>query len=95
MALLNTLITLVIINNDIFFHLRTSHNTKFINSYRGFLYIIALYYVSDILWGVFWNKQFYSPLYVDTEFYFILMAAGIMYLSKYTVDYLEEKMMIG
>ena len=89
-ALIGTLaiIILIITNHDILFK---RHNDHIIRSYRFFLYAVTFYYITDILWGILDYYRYRIPLYVDTEIYFIAMAAGIMALTQYVVTYIEDK----
>ena len=89
-ALIGTLaiIILIITNHDILFK---RHNDHIIRSYKFFLYAVTFYYITDILWGILDYYRYRIPLYVDTEIYFIAMAAGIMALTQYVVTYIEDK----
>ncbi|MBQ7623846.1 MAG: GGDEF domain-containing protein [Clostridia bacterium] len=84
------LIILFISNHDVLFRKRSSL-TKVLTSYRNFLITVAIFYVSDVLWGYFWVKLMRAPLFIDTELFFIAMALGIMFLTRYAADYLEDK----
>ena len=76
----------VLINIDIF--TKKDHIVA-IQSYRFFLISIALFYVTDILWGVFQSYGLATILYIDTFIYFIMMGATIMFWTRFVIRYLE------
>ena len=64
-------------------------NMVAIKSYRLFLISIALFYVSDILWGVFEANKWANALYVDTFIYFILMGSTVLFWTGFVIRFLE------
>ncbi len=84
------LITLFISNHDVLFKKRRGL-PRLSAAYRDFLLAVAFFYVSDILWGIFEDLSLRTPLFIDTEVYFIAMALGILFLTRYAASYLEEK----
>ena len=60
-------------------------------TYRNFLLTVAVYYVLDIVWGVFEHFKMARLLFIDTSFYFMAMAIGVLFWTQYTVTYLEKK----
>lgn len=85
------LILLILTNYDVFLKIKSNHSTKFIGSYRAFLYSVLLFYIVDFFWGLFWNYKMTTPLFVISEAYFVTMALIVPFFAKYTVDYLGEK----
>ena len=83
------LLVLIIINHDIFFHWPKDASAV-LKTYRRFLFGIAIYYITDMLWGVLDSLHLMVLLYIDTEIYFIAMALGILLWTQYVVAYLEE-----
>ena len=63
--------------------------------YRRFLFVVLVYYVTDILWGILESNKLSTGLFIDTTVYFIAMAVGIACWADYTVAYLEEKNSFG
>ena len=83
------LLVLIITNHDIFFHW-PKDASDVLKTYRRFLFGIAAYYITDMLWGFLDSVHLMSLLYIDTEIYFIAMALGIFLWTQYVVVYLEE-----
>ncbi len=84
------LLILVITNYDVLFIRRNAGITRVHKSYRLFLISVILYYVSDILWGAFEALSMIEFLYADTEIYFLAMALGILFWTKYVTAYLQN-----
>ena len=59
--------------------------------YKRFLLTVAVYYVLDVLWGIFEELKLARLLFIDTSLYFVAMAVGVLFWTSYTVTYLEEK----
>ncbi|MBR2706011.1 MAG: EAL domain-containing protein [Mogibacterium sp.] len=88
-GLLALIITLII-NHDV---LRKREGESIIpaqKSYRAFLICTCLYFVSDIIWGIFYDRHLLALTYADTVFYFVIMGLVILYWTRFVVDYLEE-----
>ena len=82
---------LLIVNRDILFNRTISAAKPAWKMYRRFLFTVLVYYVTDIVWGIFEELKLDRLLFADTTVYFIAMAAGVLYWTMYTVTYLEEK----
>lgn len=76
----------VLTNFDVFFKKDTM---PAIIPFRLFLSSIAIFYVTDILWGVFESNKLSLPLYIDTFIYFVMMGATIFFWTGFVVRYLE------
>ena len=85
------LIILLITNHDILFKKRSHLHTPASKAYRNFLLSVSLFLITDILWGVFDSLKLKMAMYIDTEFFFITMALGVLLLGQYTSVYLETK----
>ena len=85
------LLILLIENQDILLSRNESFSVPAWKVYREFLFVIIAYYLTDIAWGVLESYKLSVLLFADTTVYFIAMAAGVMYWTKYTVTYLEEE----
>ena len=66
---------LFIVNNDILFGRRASFDKPAWKMYRKFLFVVLLYYITDILWGLFESRKLAAPLFADTTLYYIATAA--------------------
>ena len=64
-------------------------NVVAIKQFRLFLISIALFYTTDLLWGIFDESKLRIPLYVDTVIYFIMMGATIFFWTGFVIRYLE------
>ncbi|SHK28093.1 diguanylate cyclase (GGDEF) domain-containing protein [Selenomonas ruminantium] len=85
------LLVLLITNHDVFFTRREMENDRAQRHYRYFLYAVILYYVTDLLWGWLYEISNLDWIYLDTEVYFIVMAAGVLLWLYYVVIYLGIK----
>ena len=79
-----------VINIDIF-RKKPTVNLPALRAYRVFVLGTAIYFLSDMLWGVFEENKLAVALYVDTVVYFVTMGFGILAWARYTVRYLESK----
>ena len=85
------LIIHIIINHDV---LRGKPKDKLIpahRAYRAFLFATTLYYITDILWGMLYERKLIALTYADTVVYFAAMAFSILFWTRYVVAYLKEK----
>ena len=85
------LLILLIENQDILLNSNESFSVRAWKVYRKYLFVIIVYYLTDITWGILESYKLSDLLFADTTVYFIAMAAGVMYWTKYTVTYLEEE----
>lgn len=76
----------ILINIDMFIK---KDNIVAIKSYRLFLISIALFYVTDILWGIFDDNKMRTAIYVDTTIYFVMMGLTIFFWTNFVIKYLE------
>ena len=64
-------------------------NIVAVKQFRVFVIVIALFYITDILWGIFESNKLSVPLYVDTIIYFIMMGAIVLSWTMFVTKYLE------
>ena len=81
------LIILLIINHDVLLKKAGSEIIPARRSYRAFLAAVALYYVTDILWGLLYDAGLTFACYVDTCVYFVAMAFSALLWARYAVAY--------
>ena len=60
-------------------------------AYRGFLLSVLVYYITDALWGFFYDLHSVKLIYADTAVYFAAMAASVLFWTQCVVYNLEEK----
>ncbi|MCR5331380.1 MAG: diguanylate cyclase [Lachnospiraceae bacterium] len=85
------LLILLIENQDILLNRNNVAKISTWKVYRGFLYAVIVYYVTDILWGLLEHFKKAKLLFADTSVYYIAMAAGIVFWSHYVITYLDER----
>lgn len=82
------LLVLLIINHDVLLKRAAAMESSQEKQYRLFLYAVILYYFSDIIWAWLYAIPQLDWLYIDTELYFVIMAAGVWLWTQYVVEYL-------
>lgn len=85
------LLILLITNHDVLFSQREVERESAQRNYRYFLYTVIFYYITDLLWAWLYDISALDWLYLDTEVYFIVMAAGVLFWLYYVVIYLGIK----
>ena len=81
----------IIINLNVLRNTHYQHELPAKKAYRGVILSITLFYVFDALWGVLYEAHLHVPVFVDTVFYFIAMAASIFMWTRFIVFYLKER----
>ena len=71
-------ILLLITNRELFWNAGNKALTETQRVYRGFLFGVLAYLITDMLWGILESQKLTSILYVDTAVHFIAMAAAVM-----------------
>ena len=89
------LIVHLIINLDVFKPSRENDIIPAHSTYRGFLICIALYYVTDALWGLLYKPELIDYCYVDTVAYLIVMALSVLWWTRFVVAYIGNKRHYG
>ena len=64
-------------------------NIPAIKAYRAFVIAVGVYYLSDILWGIFESNKLSTALYFDTIVYFFLLGLTIFLWTDFVVRFLE------
>lgn len=85
------LMTLLIENQDILLNRNGAFEKPAWKVYRRFLIAVAVYYITDIFWGILESGKLARLLFADTSVYFVAMAAGLVLWTNYIVSYLDEK----
>ena len=86
---------LFIVNHDILVGRGASFDKPAWKIYRKFLFVVLLYYITDILWGFFESRKLVVLLFADTTAYYIAMAGGVVYWARFTLAYSKEKNPFG
>lgn len=58
--------------------------------YRRFVMSVVAYLITDITWGITYEKHLILLAYIDTVFYFLMMALSVLFWSLYVVKYLRN-----
>lgn len=82
---------LLIENQDVLFKWNDGFERPTWKAYRVFLVAIMVYYVTDIAWGVLEGLKLSQALFLDTTIYFIALAVGVLFWTRFAVSYLGEK----
>ena len=85
------LIIHLVINYDVLWNRSGKELVPAVLSYRRYLNAAAVYYISDILWGILYERQLISLCFADTAVYFAAMAFTILFWTRYVVEYLNER----
>lgn len=64
-------------------------------SYRALQIVITIYYVTDILWGILYERQQIPLIFADTTVYFISMAGSVLLWTWFVQDYLDQESFFG
>ena len=88
---ITALLILLIINSDLLFPKNKYTLSKHHKAYRLFLYAVATFFTTDILWGIFDNFHLIKILYVDTVIYFVAMSFTIFLWTRYVTIYINIK----
>jgi len=88
-------IILLIINRDVLWDREGGALTATQKCYRGFLYGVMAYYITDMLWGILEARGPTAALYAAPGGHFIAMAAAVMLWTRYVVSYLEDRNTFG
>ena len=81
----------IIINYDV---LRNAHyraGTPAANAYRGFIFGVMMFYLSDALWGLLYDTRINALVFGDTVLYFFAMAISVFVWTRYVIRYLNLK----
>lgn len=82
---------LMIENHDILFDRAATNNIAARETYRKFLFVVLAYYAVDALWGVLDSLHAASLLFADTTIYYIALASGVLFWTRFVIAYLAEE----
>ena len=78
----------IIVNIDIFLMGKPPKSLVAIKEYKAFVISIALFFLTDVLWGVFEENKLAIALYIDTTAYFLMMGSTIFFWTRYVTKLL-------
>ncbi len=82
-------ILLLITDQDIFWRHGGRSLTKTQRIYRQFLMGVMCYYITDLLWGILYDRGMLRLLFADTSIHFAAMVGAVMMWTQYVVSYLD------
>ena len=89
------LIISIIINRDILSGDPEKKKEPAYKSYVALQAAVTVYYITDILWGILYERKLTTLVFADTTVYFIAMAASVLLWTWYVIDYLNEDNIFG
>ena len=85
----------VMINHEVLWKKNTEKNLLVQQNYRRFLLAVLFYYITDAVWGFFYEMHAVELIYTDTVIYFVAMAASVLFWTQVVIYYLGEKSTFG
>ena len=79
----------IIVNYDVIRNVHYRKGFPDADAYRGMILAVALFYTTDILWGVLYDAHLVTLTFADTVLYFIAMAATVFMWTRYVFLYLK------
>ncbi|WP_051204720.1 response regulator [Butyrivibrio sp. VCD2006] len=90
-----SLVLFIVLNHEIIFKKKGTELSTAKNKYRYFLFSVILYLISDIAWGLLYERHLIAAVYVDTVIYFLTMVLSVMLWTDFVVEYLNNKNLIS
>ena len=85
------LIIHLVINHDVLRKAQSEDPIPAHLTYRLFMIAVTVYYVTDILWGMLYERGLIALTFADTALYFAAMAVSILLWTRFAVAYMKEK----
>ena len=89
------LLVVLITSYDLLFSRNFSDKFPAHKQYRLFLLSVALFFVADLLWGIFNDYHLYPANYIITVIYFILVSTSVCLWAFYVVAFLGRKRIVS
>ena len=81
----------IIINYDVLRNAHYRKGTPAADAYRGFIFGVMMFYLSDALWGLLYDTRINALVFSDTVLYFFAMAVSVFMWTRYVIRYLNMK----
>ena len=81
----------IIINYDVLRNAHYRKGTPAADAYRGFIFGVMMFYLSDALWGLLYDTRINALVFADTVLYFFAMAVSVFMWTRYVIRYLNMK----
>ncbi|MBQ0057503.1 MAG: hypothetical protein KBT20_07595 [Bacteroidales bacterium] len=82
----------IIINYPYFI---SKSQNKAVRRYRDYLFVVTLYYMTDIAWGILHETEYLTALYIDTALYYISMAFSVVLCCRNIISFLHIDNIFG
>ena len=79
----------VIVNYDVIRNAHYRKGTPAADAYRGLILAVLVFYLTDILWGIFYDARLVVLTTADTVLYFVAMAATVFMWTRYGFHFLK------
>lgn len=83
------LLICIIINKNILFKNKKDLPNAY-RVYNMFLYMIMAFFISDSIWGIFYEKNIIDWLYADTIIFFIFMTLSVVFWTFFVGRYVNK-----
>ena len=80
-----------VVNSDIFFKNDSVVDRHSLKSYRIYIIVLMLFFLSGATWGILDHFHLVNGLYVTTYLYLFLMAASLVCWTRFVTFYLEKR----
>ena len=81
----------IIINFHVIRNTHYMHEKPAAKAYRGLILSVMAFYIFDALWGIVYDAHIISAAFLDTELYFVAMAATVFFWTRFAIRFLNEK----
>ena len=85
------LIVHIIINIEALRNVAKTHENGVRLKYRFYLFALIAFYVSDSLWGSFYEQRWVIPTFIVTCTFFISMTLSVLFWTRAVVEFTENK----
>ena len=89
------LVVLLITNYDLLFLRKSFDKVPAQREYRWFVISVAIFFVADLLWGLFEEYNIHGFDHAITVTFFAIMAVSVFLWSLYVARYLAEKKLVS
>lgn len=81
----------IIINHNVLWTSIEGNSASVKTKYKHFLLCVMAYFLTDILWGFFYDANLIGFVYADTVAYFVMMALSVLLWTRYVAAYLGKQ----
>ena len=89
------LVVHIIINNEALKKVEKTSENSVRLKFRNYLFALIVFYISDAIWGFFYEQRWIIPTYIDTCVFFLSMAFSVLLWTIAVVAFTGNKNMFG